>query len=75
MLKCPEFYNNSVNYVLVEQIYAKREPKLEKLQEMILQWFLVLHDVENNIQKVYQNPPIRKSKNLWVKHKGFFESR
>ena len=63
MLKCPEFYN-PVNYVLVEQIYAKIGSKLEKLQEMILQWFLVLHDVENNIQKVYQNPPIRNSKNL-----------
>ena len=30
----------------------------KKLQEMVLQWFLVLRDVENNLQKVYQNPLI-----------------
>ena len=33
--------------------------QLQKVQEMNLQRFLVLRDVENNILKVYQNPPIR----------------
>ena len=53
----------------------KYYPKWKKWQDMILQQFLVLHDVEDNIQKVYHIPPIRKLKNLWVKKGGFPENR
>ena len=31
-----------------------------QLQEMSLQRFLVLNDLENNMPKVYQNPPMPK---------------
>ena len=40
---------------------------------MILQRFLVLHDVEKNTLKVYRNPPIKNSKKLGVKKGGFTE--
>ena len=42
---------------------------------MVLQRFLVLHDVENYIQKVYQNSPIRKLKFLEMKKEGLPENR
>ena len=40
---------------------------------MVLPQFLLLRNVDNKVQKVYQNPPIRKSKNLGLGKGGFSE--
>ena len=55
-------------------LHQNRPQTGKQLQEIVLQRFLVLLDAEN-IQKVHQNSPIRKLKNLGVKKGEFLENR
>ena len=63
-------------HILIDQVtfsQVKFVSKLEKMQEMASQRFLVLLGVENNIPKVCQNPPIRKLLNWGGGAKGGFQ--
>ena len=50
---------------------VKPVSKVEKLQAMVFLQFLVLLGMENNLLKVYQNPPIKKSLNSGSKNGDF----